>query len=168
MVEINQKYEILWDKENEDIFLGKVVHRIIALKEIKDSDGKVIVQKREKGGFVENYHNLSQDGTSWIFDDAVVCDHALVCDDAKIFNEVVLRSHVTVSGLSKLYGETCACGCFEIRDKEIWTPVQITSMEVLNRILNMQYTDSAFKNENNRELKSSLRLDPIEKSKTKS
>ena len=53
---------------------GKKLCRIEALKDFGD------VKKGDKGGFIEDEHNLSHDGNSWVY------DNARVCGDAKIEN----------------------------------------------------------------------------------
>ena len=59
---------------------GKKLCRIEALKDFGD------VKKGDKGGFIEDEHNLSHDGNSWVYDNARVCGDAWVCGDAKIEN----------------------------------------------------------------------------------
>ena len=65
---------------------GKKLCRIEALKDFRD------VKKGDKGGFIEDEHNLSHDGNSWVYDNAMVFGNAwvygdaMVCGDAKIEN----------------------------------------------------------------------------------
>ena len=71
---------------------GKKLCRIEALKDFRD------VKNGDKGGFIEDEHNLSHDGNSWVYGDAMVfdnarvygdawvCGGAWVCGDAKIEN----------------------------------------------------------------------------------
>ena len=60
---------------------GKKLCRIEALKDFID------VEKGDKGGFIEDEHNLSHDGNSWVFDNAIVCGNARVYGNAKIENK---------------------------------------------------------------------------------
>ena len=151
------KYEILKDDSNTERFCGFNVHRIRALVDIKNEDGLLIVKKGDIGGFVEDYRNLSQKGSSWVFDNAIVCNHAYLGDDAKIFGEVVMSQHSSAIGSTKLYGETCLCGSIEVKDKEIWVPVQISSYEILEQVLRMQYPESIKLQDS--DLKSKIRND---------
>ena len=85
-----KKYTIL---ENETKLLnGHTLYRIQALK---DFNG---VKAGENGGWIEGYHNLSQDGNCWIYDDAVVYDKAYVYEDACVFGSA------NVFGKSRIYG----------------------------------------------------------------
>ncbi|MCL4380996.1 hypothetical protein M1141_01830 [Candidatus Marsarchaeota archaeon] len=151
------KYELLTDDSNTEKFCGFNVHRIRALIDIKNEKGLVIVKKGDLGGFVEDYHNLSQSGSAWIFDDAIVCNQAYLGDDARIFDEVVMSQHSSAVGSSKLYGETCLCGSIEVKDKEIWAPVQISSYEMLEQVLRMQNQEPMQLQDS--DLKSKIRTD---------
>ena len=46
------------------------LHRIQALINVNEK-----VPKGTLGGFVENENNLSQEGTCWIYDDAICCEN---------------------------------------------------------------------------------------------
>ena len=43
------------------------------------------------GGRVESEYNLSQDGNSWISDNAVVLDYAVVCGNAEVGGNSILN-----------------------------------------------------------------------------
>ena len=60
---------------------GKKLCRIEALKDFRD------VEKGDKGGFIEDEHNLSHDGNSWVCDNAIVCGNARAYGNAKIENK---------------------------------------------------------------------------------
>ena len=55
-------------------FNNRILYRIEALKDFGD------VEKGDKGGFIEDEHNLSHDGNSWVY------GNGMVCGDAKIEN----------------------------------------------------------------------------------
>ena len=73
-------------------FNKRTLYRIEALKDFRD------VEKGDKGGFIEDEHNLSHDGNSWVCGNgrvygngrvcgnAMVYGNAMVCGDAKIEN----------------------------------------------------------------------------------
>ena len=88
----NKKYEILMDKENTIEFGGRILHRIRALKDFRN------VRKGDIGGYVENEHNLSQEGDCWIYDDAKAMDNSYVCDGS-------MYGHSALKGKYRLYGK---------------------------------------------------------------
>lgn len=53
------KYTI--DKSQAITFEGHTLYRIKALRDFAD------VTKGDYGGYIQNYRNLSQDGTCWIY-----------------------------------------------------------------------------------------------------
>lgn len=136
-----KKYDILFDENNKDIFLGKIVHRIKALNDIKNRNGIVIVKKDEIGGYVETEHNLSQEGSCWIFDDAIVCDHANLSGDSRIFDEAVMHGHSSASGFSTISGYACICGNTHIENEHVWLPVSIPNNQELEKVINLQATE---------------------------
>lgn len=71
------------DDESKSYWGRRTLRRIVALKDIVDSEGNVLVHKGDKGGFVESTDNLSQEGTCWVYDDACVYEGGLVTDNAR-------------------------------------------------------------------------------------
>ena len=72
---------------------GRKLFRIKAVKSFGD------VKADELGGYIESEDNLSQDGNSWIYDDAKVYDNA------KIFGNAHVRNNVEVFGNAKVYDD---------------------------------------------------------------
>lgn len=68
------------------------------------------VKTGDMGGFVEGEHNLSHDGTCWIYDNALVYDNARVQDDARIFNRVHVCGSATISGKARFYNDVYVFG----------------------------------------------------------
>lgn len=64
---------------------GHKVYRIKALKDFAD------VKAGDYGGFVEGYHNLSQEGTCWIYDNSCVVDDSRVERSAKVMEGSIVR-----------------------------------------------------------------------------
>ena len=102
--ETNKKYIIL---ENETLeHYGRTLYRIQAVKDFSD------VKAGDKGGWVSGYHNLSQEGDCWVydeskvFDEAVVLDNAKVCDNAKVYGNAEIYDEATVSDNAKVYGDS--------------------------------------------------------------
>ena len=106
-MEIDKKYK----STDECItFSNRKLYRIEALKDFSD------VEKGEKGGFVENERNLSQENNCWIYDDAKVFDNASVfgnaivgenaCikDNASVFGNAIVSGNAKIYGYAKIYG----------------------------------------------------------------
>lgn len=109
---MEKKFKLASIKTN---FIGHTLYRIEALKSFGD------VKKGDVGGFVEIEGNLSQHGTSWIYDnakvtgDAVVCGNAKVYDNAKIFNQALVRGNVVVFGTVKIGGNADLHGYEQVK-----------------------------------------------------
>ena len=56
------------------------------------------VVKGDLGGYVQNEDNLSQEGTCWIFDDAIACESSFVDQQATVSGTAVIRGSALVSG----------------------------------------------------------------------
>ena len=89
---------------------GKKLCRIEALKDFGD------VKKGDKGGFIEDEHNLSHDGNSWVCDNARVCDNAWVYGDAWVYGnawvcgDAWVYDNAWVYGDAWVYGNAWVCG----------------------------------------------------------
>ena len=106
-METEKKYKLTDESIN---FCGRKLYRIEALKDFSD------VEKGEKGGFVENERNLSQENNCWIYDDAKVFDNASVfgnaiiggnaCikDNARVFENAIVSGNAKIYGYAKIYG----------------------------------------------------------------
>lgn len=121
----DKKYEIL-----EDDFIlheERKLYRIKALKEFIYY-GVANILEGDIGGYVEGYHNLSQEGKCWVFHEAkvygnarikddvrvlgraevfgnaIVRGNSLICDDAKIYGNARLEGSILVYGDSEIYG----------------------------------------------------------------
>ena len=91
---------------------GRRLYRIVANRDIKTKG----VKKGDKGGYVKNYSNLSQEGDAWICDGAIAYKDALVSgnslvggfsvltDRCKIFGNATILGSTIVGGTSKIYG----------------------------------------------------------------
>ena len=66
---MDNKYELT---DNTKEVLGHTLHQIKALKDFSN------VKKGDLGGWIEDYHNLSQLGNAWLYDDAKVFDNAYI------------------------------------------------------------------------------------------
>lgn len=92
---INIKYgtrKVIPEDEIDDYCYTLVtLHRIRALKDFGD------VKEGDIGGFIEKEANLSQCGTCWVYDDAMVFGDAYVNVDARIKNYAVVMDKARVS-----------------------------------------------------------------------
>ena len=81
---------------------GVTVYRIQATVDFSD------VKKGDLGGFVEKEDNLSQVGSAWVYDDAVVYGNAKVFefakvhDNAKVIDEAKVYGHALVANNAKV------------------------------------------------------------------
>jgi hypothetical protein len=101
----NKKYELV-----EDDFIlhkGKKLYRIRALKPIF-SDSRINIHRIRQGslgGYVEGYHNLSQECSCWISDNAKVYENARVEGSAMIYGCAEIFGNAVVNGSAKIMGD---------------------------------------------------------------
>ena len=96
-----KKYELV--KDDQITVFGKNLFRIKACIDFTTRLGEKIY-KGDLGGFVENESNLSQNGSCWIFDDAMVFDNAKVSDSAEVYDSAWVYSHAKVCGNAIVFG----------------------------------------------------------------
>ena len=93
----NPKYELVAVENWEE--LGLLPYRIRALQDIRDPQSfRVTVFKGTCGGYVEHPHNLAQEGTCWITDDAKVGGGAVVSEDALVKDRAIVNGNAHVAG----------------------------------------------------------------------
>ena len=124
-----KKYELTTECKE---FLGRKLYRIKALTFFSD------VKEGDLGGWIEKEENLSQEGNTWVYGDATVCDNARVgdnawvCGDAEIKKKTHLleigfigsRDDVTTFFRTKDKGIFVKCGCFKGNIDEFEKQVQ--------------------------------------------
>ena len=93
----DRKYEIL--KDDFIIYKGKKLYRIKALKKFIAA-GSSIINKGDLGGYVEGYHNLSQEGICWVCRNSKVFGNARVKGDSIINNEAHVSDNAVICGKS--------------------------------------------------------------------
>lgn len=93
------------------------VYRIISLRDIKNEYGEVLIPVGCVGGFIESYQNLSQEGTCWVYDNAVVKHHAVVKDNAVVKNDSIVCDHAVVRGDAVVSGKSVLSDFAEITDR---------------------------------------------------
>lgn len=97
------KYKISTEEDDKIEIDGEICHRIIALKDIVDKKGEILVRKGQKGGYVVDRSNLSEDGTCWVYDDAVARQNSRVIQDAKLRDLAEAYGSSTIGGNSQAY-----------------------------------------------------------------
>lgn len=73
------------------------------VKALKDFDN---AKAGDLGGYVENEHNLSQEGECWIRRDVVLMDNARVEDNAVVTGDSVVRNNGCVRGYTRVHNTT--------------------------------------------------------------
>ena len=97
---MEEKYKLTEESIN---YCGKILYRIEALKDFAN------VKKGDKGGYIENENNLSQEGDCWIYGNTRVSDKAIVCGNAKVFGDAIVCDNATVYGNAKVYNSAVIC-----------------------------------------------------------
>ena len=71
---------------------GKTLYRIEALRDFGN------IKKGDRGGFVEDEDNLSQEGNCWIYNNAKVFSEAVVSGDARIKTDAQVYDYAVIEG----------------------------------------------------------------------
>ena len=85
-------------------FNKRTLYRIEALKGFRD------VEKGDKGGFIEDEHNLSHYGDSWVCDNARVFGNASVFGNARVFVDARVFGNASVFGNARVFGNASVFG----------------------------------------------------------
>lgn len=109
-----EKYNI--DTNDKIIHQGRNLFRII-------STGKIpYYPAGRKGGYIEGRHNLSDDGISWIHNNAKVYGQAYVGEDAQVFghaevyDDANVTGNATVNDRAKVFGNAVVTQYGLVRD----------------------------------------------------
>ena len=142
---MSKKYELTSETIETDE--GITLYRIKALKDFGN------VNKGDLGGFIESEDNLSQEGITWVYDnarvfgDAKVFGNALVYGYAVVFGTVLVYGNAQVSGDVQLYGNAQLCGNAQVSgDACIYGNAKVTSVDDYSTISNFgtQYRTTTF------------------------
>jgi hypothetical protein len=96
---MNKKYEIT--DEVKTLENGKIVHRIKSLIRFGED-----VYPGDLGGFIESEDNLSPDGTCWIYNNAVACDHSVVSENGQLRDNSMIYDYAKVCGKAIMYNHS--------------------------------------------------------------
>ena len=122
------KYELTDIKRD---YGGTTVYRIKALEDIENKNNfQLDVKKGDLGGWVSGYHNLSQQGKCWIYDNSIVVDNARVEDDAIIYGNSAMYNNSSAYNRSEvcnsvLRNNSMILGKGYIEDCELYNNVKI-------------------------------------------
>ena len=114
MMIYKKSWKYILIKDSSYLCLASYFYRLMALKNFGN------VFKKNLGGYVEGYHNLSQKGNCWVYDNAIVYENAklsenakaygesrifgnaIVCENARIFDDARVSGNIIVSGFTSI------------------------------------------------------------------
>lgn len=115
---MTKKYKLT---DNTKEVLGHTLHQIKALKSFGD------VKKGDLGGWIEDYSNLSQSDTAWVYDNAKVYKNAVVYDKAQIYGSACVYDNALVRGHANIYDHASVYGnAWVYDDTKVWGCASIT------------------------------------------
>lgn len=79
-------------------FCDATLYRIEALRNFGS------IKAGDKGGFVQSYHNLSQEGDCWLHGEAKVFGNAKVYENAQVFGRAEVCGYASVKGDAFVFG----------------------------------------------------------------
>lgn len=104
------------------------LHRIRARCQVNEQVGPGAL-----GGYVQTEDNLSQDGTCWIYDQAICCEEAVVEDDGRMFDDAVARGSALISGDARMFERAVAEGNSSFFSGELKEDARLSGNAVVNR-----------------------------------
>ena len=88
------------------------VYRIVVANDIYTPSGALYLQKGKKGGYVQSYDNLSQDGLCFVFNHSVAMEGAVISEDASLYNSIAC-------GRAKVHGNASVLGDCIVSDDAV-------------------------------------------------
>lgn len=122
IMEAQQKYEIT-DIPHSGY---PQLRRIRALIDIGES-----VTEGDLGGYVQSEENLSQEGSCWLYNNAICCEDAVVSEDAELHDACVACGSALISGTAKMFDNTLADSNCVVHDGEIRFQARITGHAII-------------------------------------
>ena len=104
------------------------LHRIRARCQVNEQVGPGAL-----GGYVQTEDNLYQDGTCWIYDQAICCEEAVVEDDGRMFDGAVARGSALISGDARMFERAVAEGNSSFFSGELKEDARLSGNAVVNR-----------------------------------
>ena len=109
------------------------LHRIRARCQVNEQVGPGAL-----GGYVQTEDNLSQDGTCWIYNQAICCEDAVVEDDGRMFAGAVARGGALISGDARMFERAVAEGNSSFFSGELKEDARLSANAVVNRSANVR------------------------------
>lgn len=104
------------------------LHRIRARCQVNEQVGPGAL-----GGYVQTEDNLSQDGTCWIYNQAICYEEAVVEDDGRMFDGAVARGSALISGDARMFERAVAEGNSSFFSGELKEDARLSGNAVVNR-----------------------------------
>ena len=104
------------------------LHRIRARCQVNEQVGPGAL-----GGYVQTEDNLSQDGTCWIYNQAILFEEAVVEDDGRMFDGAVARGSALISGDARMFERAVAEGNSSFFSGELKEDARLSGNAVVNR-----------------------------------
>ena len=112
---INEQEELdRAEREGKKYVLYKKVGNLWQIRACRDI--LVTASKGDLGGFIQTEENLSQEGMSWVSQNAKVWGNARVSDDAKVWGNARVYGNAKVSGIATVSENGEVCGNATISD----------------------------------------------------
>ena len=105
---IDKKYELMIDERIR--VDGHILYRIKAFRDFSD------VKCGDLGCYVEFEKNLSDNGGSWIYDNAMVFENACVAGNSKVRGNSKIYDHARIAGHADISENSVVCGCAHVHD----------------------------------------------------
>lgn len=101
-------------------FCDATLYRIEALRNFGS------IKAGDKGGFVQSYHNLSQEGDCWLHGEAKVFGNAKVYENAQVFGRAEVYDWAKVYGKAQVFGDAKVYGnAFVHGDAEVYDKAEV-------------------------------------------
>ena len=88
------------------------LHQIARIKyrKVADNSKSIVETMGAKGGWIESYGNLPQEGACWVDGNAIVVGEALISGDAKVSGSVEIGDNAKISDKAVVQGHSCVRG----------------------------------------------------------
>jgi len=103
-----KKYKL--DKKDTIKHGHQTLYRVVALRDFGD------VKQGDRGGYIFSEDNLSQWGTCWVYDKAIITDMASFRDDALITESAKIRENARISCEARIRDRAVISGKAKVQD----------------------------------------------------
>ncbi|HHQ0349322.1 TPA: hypothetical protein ACSKJX_000530 [Listeria innocua] len=99
--------------ETIQLFSGRILHQIVALKDFND------VEVGRAGGWIEKEENLSQEDNAWVYDNAQVYGDARVYGDACVYGNALITDNGDICWFSNVGSEHGTLTAYKTKDNTL-------------------------------------------------